>query len=75
MNHNYGSCSNQNRIIVGKDADIFGLSWMSDGATIYCMLLVNNLVMCSDVSPTVVGIHDCMDYMDAGGNKDAKYLA
>ena len=48
---------------------------MSDGATIYCMPLVNNLVVYSDVSPTVVGIHDCMDHMNAGGNKDAKYLA
>ena len=31
LDHNYGSCSDSNRIIVGKDADIFCLSWMSDG--------------------------------------------
>ena len=75
LDHNYSSCSNQNCIIVGKDADIFGLSWMSDDTTIYCMPLVNNLVMCADVTPTVVDIHDCTDHMAAGGNNDAKYLA
>ena len=48
---------------------------MSDGATIYCMPLVNNLVMWSDVPPTVVDIHDCTDHMAAGGKKYAKYLA
>ena len=48
---------------------------MSDGATISRMLLVNNLVMCDDVPPTVVDIHDCTDHMDAGGKKDAEYLA
>ena len=66
LDHNYGSCSNQNQIIVGKYSDIFGLSWMSDGATVSCMPLVNNLVMYADVPPTVVDIHDCTDHMSAG---------
>ena len=55
--HNYGSCSNQSRILVGKDAYIFDLSWMSYGATISRMPLVNNLLICSDVPPMVVDIH------------------
>ena len=74
LDHKYGSCSNQNRILVGKDANIFGLSWMSDGATISRIPLVNNLVMCADVIPTVMDIHDCTYHMDAGGKKDSKYL-
>ena len=43
---------------MGKDANIFGLSWISDGATISRIPLVNNIVICADVPPTVVDIHD-----------------
>ena len=75
LDHNYGSCSNQNRILVGKHADIFGLPWMSDVTTISRMPLVNNLVMCASVPPTVVDIYDCTEHMAAGGKKDAEYLA
>ena len=39
------------------------------------MPLVNLLVMCGDVPPTVVNIHDCTRHMVEGGKKDAKYLA
>ena len=74
LDHNCRSCSNQNRVLVGKDANIFGLTWMSDSATNSRMLLVNNLVICSDVPPTVVDIHDCTDHMSAGGKNDAEYL-
>ena len=69
MDHNNRICSNQNRIPVGKDADIFGLSWMSGGAKIYHMPLLDNLVMCDDVTPTVVDIHDLADHMAAGVGK------
>ena len=37
--------------------------------------MVNNIVICADVPPTVVDIHDCTDHMAAGGKKDAEYLA
>ena len=74
LDHNNESCSNQNWIIVGKDSDIFCLSWMSYGPKISCMLLVNNLVVCAYIAPTVVNIHDCTDHMAAGGKKDAEYL-
>ena len=60
---------------MGGNADIFGLLWMSDGTTNSLMTLVNDLVMCDDVPPAVVVIHDCTDHMAAGGKKDAKYLA
>ena len=48
---------------------------MSYGATISRMPLFNNLVMCADVPPAVVDIHDCTDHMAVGGKKDAQYLA
>ena len=44
---------------------------MSDGATISCMPLVNNIVICADVPPTVVDIHNCTDHIAVGGKKDA----
>ena len=39
------------------------------------LTLVNVLIMCDDVPPAVVVIHDCTDHMAAGGKKDAEYLA
>ena len=75
MDQNYRSYINKKHIHVGNDANIFGLSWIIDGETIHCMPLVNNLVMCADVSLTVVDIHDCTEYMDVGVKKGAKYLS
>ena len=48
---------------------------MSDGATIYLLPFVNNLVICADVPQIVAGIHDFTDHMDVWGKKDAEYLA
>ena len=74
LEHNYWSCSNHNQILLRKDADIFGLPWMIDGATIYHMPLVNNLVICADVLPEILNIHDCKDHMAVWGKKYAEYL-
>ena len=71
LDHNYRSCSYHNQILVGKDADIFGMSWMSDGAKISRMPLVNNIIIFADVPPTVVDIHNCTDHIAVGGKKDA----
>ena len=57
MYHNYNSCTEQNVGIIGKDAEFFGVTCISDGATIFRMPLVNLLVMCGDVPPTVVDIN------------------
>ena len=48
---------------------------MSYGATISRIPLVNNIVMCADVPPKVVGIHDCTDHMATCSKKDAEYLS
>ena len=48
---------------------------MSDGEPIFRMPLVNILVMCGDVTPAVVDIHDCTAHIIEEGKKDAEYLA
>ena len=66
MDHSYNSCTEQNVGFIGKDAEVFEITWMSDGAIFFCMPLVNIPVMCGDVTPTVVDIHDCTGNMVEG---------
>ena len=66
MDHNYNSCTEQNVGLIGKDAQVFEITWMSDGATIFRILMLNVLVMCGDVPPTVDDIHDCIGNMVEG---------
>ena len=75
MDHNYNSCTEQNVGLIGKYAEVFGITWIIDGAAIFRMPLANIPVMCGDVPPTVVDIHDCTGHMVEGGKKDAEYLA
>ena len=75
LDHNYNSCTEQNVMLIVKDAEVFEITWMSDGAIILCMLLVNVLVICGDVPPAVVDIHDCNGHMVQGVKNDAEYLA
>ena len=35
LDHNYNSCTEQNVGLIGKDAEVFGITWMSDGAKIF----------------------------------------
>ena len=51
LDHNYNSCTEQNVRLIFKDAEVFEITWMGDGAIILCMLLVNVLVICGDVPP------------------------
>jgi hypothetical protein len=43
---NYRNCMEMNQVQILSDAPIFGLSWLSDGATIARMPLINTLAMC-----------------------------
>ena len=72
---NYETCMNANKTMLLKEAPVFGLAWIGDGATIKRMPLVNVLAMCADVPPTVIAINDCTGHMSAGGKKDAPYIA
>ncbi len=57
-----------------QDAEVFGLRWLEDGATIKLIPLLNTLVLCGNAPPTVVSIVDCTSYMSDGGKKDATYV-
>ena len=72
---NYKSCMEMNQLQILSDAPIFGLSWLSDGATIARMPLINTLAMCSNVPPTCVTITDCSGHIGEGGKKDAPFIA
>jgi hypothetical protein len=72
---NYKNCMEINKQEIMKDAPIFCLSWLSDGATISRMPLINTLAMCANIPPTCVAINDCSDHIAFGGKKDAPYIA
>jgi hypothetical protein len=58
-----------------KEAAMFGLAFLGDGATIKRMALMNILAMCADTPPITVSIQDCTSHMQDGGKKDASYIA
>ena len=72
---NYKSCMSANEKSLMLQADTFGLAWIGDGATVKKMPLVNVLVTCGEVPPTVIAINDCTGHMAAGGKKDASFIA
>ncbi len=72
---NYKNCQERNKKTLLAEADTFGLSWLSDGATISRMPLINILGLCANHPPTCVKIHDCTGHMTEGNKKDASYIA
>ena len=58
-----------------KEARVFGIAIMGDGATIHRMPLMNVLAMSGTTSPVTVGIVDCTTHMAEGGKKDAPYIS
>jgi hypothetical protein len=72
---NHSNCVEHNKEILCREADMFGLSWLSDGATIARMPLINVLGLCADTPPVCADIKDCSGHMSVGGKKDAQYIA
>jgi hypothetical protein len=72
---NYENCKETNKVSLLAEADTFGLVWLSDGATIHRMPLINILGVCANHHPTCVKIEDCTGHMTEGGKKDASYIA
>ncbi|KAL3769143.1 hypothetical protein ACHAWU_001211 [Discostella pseudostelligera] len=73
---NYKNVYESNVEALKKNAHIFGLAFLGDGATIKKMPLINVLAMCgSSAPPTTLLIKDCTDHMASGGKKDAPYIA
>jgi hypothetical protein len=60
--------------IVAKDAELYGMCLLGDGATIRGMPLMNVLVSTPSAS-SVLDIIDCTEHLEEGGKKDAKYIA
>ncbi len=57
-----------------KSTDVFGLSFLGNGATVKRMPLMNIIAACADTPPITISIHDCMKHMQEGGKKDAMYV-
>jgi hypothetical protein len=65
--------SNKEKLL--KEARVFGLAFLGDGATMKRMPLMNVLAMMATVSPMTIAIQDCSSHMEEGGKKDAVYVA
>jgi hypothetical protein len=72
---NFDNVIENNKQMLEREADIFGICWLSDGATISRMPLINVLGMCADTPPVCVAIEDCSGHVSKGGKKDATYIA
>ena len=66
---NYKNCMALNKETILKEADVFGLAWLSDGATVARMPLINVLAMCANISPITVAITDCSEHISQGGRR------
>ena len=58
-----------------NDAEIYGLTFFGDGATVKRMPLINNLAGGVHNQSGVLEIVDCTAHVQAGGKKDAVYIA
>jgi hypothetical protein len=75
LNINYNNITAINKTNLLKEAGVFGITVMGDGATIHRMPLMNILAMSGSTPPLTIGIVDCTEHMAAGGKKDATYIA
>jgi hypothetical protein len=58
-----------------KSADVLGLGFLGNGATVKKMPLMNSTASCADTPPITISIHDYTKHMQEGGKKDATYVA
>ena len=72
---NYQTKYSDNKTNLLKSAQVFGLGFLGDGATVKRMPLMNILASCADTPPITISIHDCTKHMQVGGKKDASYVA
>jgi hypothetical protein len=72
---NYLNMYERNKAELLKEVKDFGLAFMSNGATIHWMPLLNILAMTGVTPPITVSIQDCSKHMAEGGKKDASYIA
>lgn len=61
--------------LLEKDADIFGLTYFGDGATVKKAPLINILASSVHLPVACLRIVDCTGHLQASGRKDASYIA
>ncbi len=66
---NFQTKYDNNKTNLLKSADVFGLSFLGDGATVKRMPLINILASCADTPPITVTIQDCTKHLQEGGRK------
>ena len=66
LNINFENIKEINKTNLLKEAAVFGVVVMGDGATIYRMPLLNILVMSGTTPPLTIGILDCTTHMASG---------
>lgn len=71
----YGALQTRQKENLLKEANIFGLSFYGDGATIHKLPLLNILASGIHEPVAVLDIVDATEHMVAGGKKDATYIA
>ncbi len=71
---NFQAICESNKRVTTENANLFGLSWIGDGATIERMPLLNMLAMCRSKTPGVIAILKL--YWSHGGwwKKDAEFV-
>ena len=72
---NYDAYIKKNNEEVMKEANVYGLSFYGDGATVKKMPLINILVAGAHMTTHVLDIVDCTSHLEGGGKKDARYIA
>jgi hypothetical protein len=72
---NFQTKYDDNKTNLLKSADVFGLSFLGNGATVKRMPMINILALCADTPPITAAIQDCTKHLQEGGKKDALYIA
>ena len=60
--------------MIKKEADIFGLLFLGDGATISRFPLLNILRSAKNIPVAVLEIVDCQGHLSLGNKKDATFI-
>jgi len=75
LDMNYDAYMEKNMCLLEKEADIYGVAFFGDGATIQKMPFLNILCSGVHIPAACLEIVDCTKHLEAGSKKDAKYIA
>jgi hypothetical protein len=72
---NYDLYKRNHHVVLMQDAEVYGIAFYGDGATVKKVPLLNALASCVYNTAICLEIVDCSGHMEEGGKKDAKYIA